>query len=559
MIEFTGFLLIITGSVLFVFAWRGRLVNNNPHCRGCGFDLDGLPLEQTANCPECGRLITSSKAAIRYGRRKRRRGFVALACLVVLLGMSGIFWQPISRFSGLSKINWYEVLPEIMVLSMATNGNTKALDVFHDRLIPGEVSDQVLLELVEHALNLLEDESVVWDERWGNVILYAFIMEKLPEDTLFEIMERSCRTEAHIHQEIDLEIEKVPTWLYIGSLSNGRSDPNFRMELARLLNPGETFPDLPTPYQLRVETSLPHKPGPRERGGSSGAIGHHDPERPGWWLPFPGTSHGVGSEIRVSKDVDAFEAHFEARFLMYKGDQIAHEWTDSIMKQVRRVPEPDYIERVKDASRIEPVIQSITVQSILVPTQLDEARKHDQITNSSPTTLSLMTSIDEEMGLLGELWFDNGESTLQFVTIKMPKLKTNHSYGVSALHTYNQPGQTWIDWFDRNAAFWEIAIENGSVDVIYMPEPDLAATEPRMKRMIDVPIVFKGVQIRTQVPRQRKVHIGRNGPIEQRWGMEDVNQPEVGVSYSAEEHKRLFGRPDPVAGEVYKEAAEDDG
>ena len=558
MIEFTGFLLIITGSVLFVFAWRGRLVNTHPHCRGCGFDLSGLQLEQTPNCPECGRLITSSKGAIRYGKRKRRRGFVAFACLVLMLGVSAMFWQPISRVSGLSKINWYEVLPETMVLSMATKGNTKALDVFHDRMIPGEVSDPDLLELVEHAITLLDDESVVWDERWGNVILYAFIMEKLPEDTLFEIMERSCRTQAHIHQEIDLEIEKVPAWLYIGSRSNGRSDPNFRMKLARMLNPGETFPDLPTPYQLRIETKLPHKPGSREHGGSSGSIGHHDPDRPGWWLPFPGTSHGMGSEIRVSKDVETFDAHFEARFLMYKGDQLTHEWNESIIKPVKRVPEPNYIEGISDASELESVIGSVMIQSVSVPTKLGEARKHERIISSSPTALSLTSKVDAEMGLLGELWFDNGESTLQFVTIRMPKLKANHSYGVSAPHKYNQPGQTWIDWFDRNAAFWEIAIRNGSVDVIYMPEPDLASTEPRMKRMISVPIVFRDVQIRTQVPRQRKVHIGRNGPIEQRWGMENENQPEIGVSYSAEEHKRLFGRPDPVAGELYNDGAEED-
>lgn len=558
MIELIGFLLIIAGSVLLVFAWRGRLVNTHPHCRGCGFDLDGLPLEQIANCPECGRLITSSKAAIRYGRRQRRRGISAIAYLALLLGVSGMFWQPISRVSGMSKINWYEHLPESMVLSMATNGNTKALDVFHNRLIPGEVPDPVLLKLVEHTLTLVDDDSIVWDERWGNVILYAFIMEKLPEEMLHQIMERSYRMRTHIHEEIDLEMEDVSVWLYLDSPPNGGSSATFRMELARTLIPGETFPDLPTPYQLRIETRTPYKPGPRERSGPSGAIGHHDPDRPGWWLPFPHAGHGMGSEMRVPKELHTFEAHFNARFLMYKGDQLAHEWTESVIKQVKRVPEPDYIERVTDATEIESVIRSITIQSVAVPTKLDEARKHDRIINSSPMTLSLMTMIEAEMGLLGELWFDNGESTLQFVTLKMPQIRSNHSLGVSAPHKHNQPGHTWIDWFDRNAAFWEIAIENGSVDVIYMPEPALASTEPRMTSMIDVPIVFKDVHLRTQVPRQRNVHIGRNGPIEQRWGMEDVNQPEVGVSYSAEEHKRLFGRPDPVAGQLFDEATGDD-
>ena len=551
--------ILLIGICACVSGMRGRLLNTHPHCRGCRFDLDGIELDSTTRCPECGRLISTGGSSVRIGLRKKRPAVLVLGLLLTLIGTGGLSYPLWSQMPAWKNINWYERLPESMVLTMATNGNTKALDVFHNRLIPGEVPDPVLLKLVEHALTLVDDDSIVWDERWGNVILYAFIMEKLPDEMLHQVMERSYRTQAHIHEEIDLEMEDVSVWLDLDSPPNGGSSATFRMELARTLIPGETFPDLPTPYQLRIETALPYKPGPREQGGSSASIGNHDPDRPGWWLPFPSTGHGMGSTMRVPKDLDTFETHLEARFLMYKGDELAHEWTESVIKQVKRVPEPDYIDRVTDISELESMVRSITIQSVAVPTKLDEARKHDRIISGSPMTLSLMTTIEAEMGLLGELWFDNGESTLQFVTLKMPQIRSNHSLGVSAPHKHNQPGQTWIDWFDRNAAFWEIAIANGAVDVIYMPEPALASTDPRMSTMIDVPIVFKNVPIQTQVPRQRQIHIGSsNGPIEQRWGMENENQPEVGVSYSAEESKRLFGRPDPVAGEVYEQAEDEE-
>lgn len=551
--------IFLLGMCACVSGMRGRLLNTHPHCRGCRFDLDGIELVSGTRCPECGRLISTGGSSVRIGLRKKRPAVLVLGLLLALLGTGGLSYPLWSQIPAWKNINWYEHLPESIVLSMATNGNTKALGVFHDRLIPGEVSDQVLAQLVEHALNLVDDESIVWDERWGNIILYAFVTEKLPEDMVHEIMERSYEVRAHIHSEIDLQMENISVWLNIDSPSRGKSDPTFRMELARSMAPGETFPELPTPYQLRIETGNPYGPGPRERGGPSGAIGRYDPDRAGWWLPFPSSGHGMGGEMRVPRNLESFEAHFEAQFMMYKGDRLAHEWTETIIKQVKRVPEPNYIERISDASELESVIRSITIQSVSVPTNLDIARKHDRIINSSPMTLSLMTTIEEDIGLLGELWFDNGESTLQFVTIKVPKLQENHNYGVSAPHKYNQAGQSWIDWFDRNHSFWEIAIENGSVDVIYMPEPDRASTDPRMTRMIDVPIVFTDVSIRTQVPRQREVHIGSsNGPIEQRWGMEDTNQPKVGVSYSADEYKRLFARPEPVAGEVYEEVVEDD-
>jgi len=549
--------ILLLGVVLFVRAIRGRQISSNQHCRACKFDLVGLGLNRDSLCPECGKPIIPNTPTIQVGLRKRRPVFATLAVLLILLGGVGIAWPKVSQLPTIKNIDWYAKFPESMLLKLEAGGDKQALQTLHDRLIPGTLSDQALQSLITRSLILIDDETIVWDKRWGDVILYAFIMEKLTDEHLFQVMERSYQSRASIHDEIDMDTEQVAVWLNIDSPPNGKSDPNFEMKLAQALVPGVTFPDLPTPYQLRIETRLPHKPGPRERRGGYGAIGVHDPDKPGWWLPFPYSGHGMGGQMRVPKETEEFEAHFEAHYLMYKDDRLFHEWSESIVKHVRRVPNPEYLERVKRSPELEALVGTITMRSISVPTQLDEARQHDRIMNGSPGITAVITSVASDMGLLGELWFDNGESTLLFAPIKLEETKENHHYSLSAPHEYDKKGQSWIDWFDRNKQFWEVAAENNSVNVIYKPMHTMAASHPQLKKMIDEPIVFKDVPINIQVPQQRDVHIGRNGPIEEHWGMENKNQPEVGVRYSSEEYKRLFGRGDPAHGELITDSEEE--
>lgn len=167
MIELLGLFLLVLGVLAIVRGLRGRLINTHPHCRGCGFDLHGLQLDAGTNCPECGRPVRSGGPAVRIGKRQRRPGLISLGVLVVLLGIAGVGWQPLSRISGLQNIDWYHYLPEPMLLSLEAKGNTNALAELHSRLIPGELSEEGLQKLIDRSLALLDDESVPWDERWG--------------------------------------------------------------------------------------------------------------------------------------------------------------------------------------------------------------------------------------------------------------------------------------------------------------------------------------------------------------------------------------------------------
>ncbi|MBA2301706.1 MAG: hypothetical protein H0W08_03650, partial [Acidobacteria bacterium] len=67
----------IVGSLIAAVAllrrgWTGRVVDDHPICRACGFDLFNRPPDQIV-CPECGVDLKSARA-IRIGNRQRRQG-----------------------------------------------------------------------------------------------------------------------------------------------------------------------------------------------------------------------------------------------------------------------------------------------------------------------------------------------------------------------------------------------------------------------------------------------------------------------------------------------------
>ena len=71
----------LTGIGLVVWGWRGRHVDDHPHCASCRFDLFGLNAPRT--CPECGHDVTAPGAVIR-GLRVVRRGPLATGLALLL-------------------------------------------------------------------------------------------------------------------------------------------------------------------------------------------------------------------------------------------------------------------------------------------------------------------------------------------------------------------------------------------------------------------------------------------------------------------------------------------
>lgn len=109
-----GASILAGGGLLVAFwAWFGRLVDRDPHCRRCRYNLTGLPREQpSARCPECGRSL-AQRRAVRMGLRRVRRGALVAGMLCVLIGGTGIGFYLAGRARG---IDWYQFYPDALVI-----------------------------------------------------------------------------------------------------------------------------------------------------------------------------------------------------------------------------------------------------------------------------------------------------------------------------------------------------------------------------------------------------------------------------------------------------------
>jgi len=82
-----------------VLAWRGvhgRLVDDDPHCRRCGYNLIATP-RRPGRCPECGATIYGL-GTIRLGARKRRESLIIIGAAIMLLCLFpiGLAFVPVS-------------------------------------------------------------------------------------------------------------------------------------------------------------------------------------------------------------------------------------------------------------------------------------------------------------------------------------------------------------------------------------------------------------------------------------------------------------------------------
>lgn len=71
------------GAVLVWRGVRGRLVDDDPHCRRCGYNLIATP-RRPGRCPECGATL-HGLGTIRLGARKPRERLIIVGAAIMLL------------------------------------------------------------------------------------------------------------------------------------------------------------------------------------------------------------------------------------------------------------------------------------------------------------------------------------------------------------------------------------------------------------------------------------------------------------------------------------------
>jgi hypothetical protein len=76
------------GAALIWRGLRGRRVDDDPHCRRCGYNLIASP-QRPGRCPECGATIYGL-GTIRVGARKRREPLIIIGAAIMLLCLGPI-------------------------------------------------------------------------------------------------------------------------------------------------------------------------------------------------------------------------------------------------------------------------------------------------------------------------------------------------------------------------------------------------------------------------------------------------------------------------------------
>ncbi len=551
MILLISCIVFILGIVLMIRAMRGRLVSNNPHCRNCKFDLVGLELSRDSICPECGKPIVPDTPTIQIGLRKRQPRLVLFAVLLILVGGTGLAWPKVSQMPSIKNIDWYAKFPESLLLKLEEGGSDKALQELHNRLIPGTLSDDGLDKLVDRAFAMQADESIAWDERWGDVLIYALHSEKMTQEQVHQYFEKAFEVRVEFYSEIGRDTDQVSFMTHVGGAERGGSETNFRYQWAQTRNVNGVWGELDLPYQYRVESNLPYKPGLDAKSGGGGVSGNIDLNEDIVWIPYSSDSTGTGSSIPMDLEMDEFDFVFSFHIEIYKHGELFHERSKRIVHHVTRVDHPQYQKFADDPAEVKILVESMSMSPIRIPTHIEEAFLHEDLLSNRPSISAIKTTLDSDHGLLGELFFRVGDQEIPFRNVRLNS-KPNSSMSMSSPSGGWTRENSWLNYFIDSQAFWNLALEAGKVDVIYRPRPEDGLDAPAIKSMINVPVIFRDVPVMKIIPKQVTYTDGATGKEYQEWSFRPEPDLHTGVSYNQSQMKQ-FARPKPVAGEIFEE------
>lgn len=115
--------LLLVGLVLTIWALVPRRRGSEPLCRRCEYNLTGHTDATEPRCPECGANLTPLRATV-HGRRYRRWGWATMGIIVFLLGLGPLVAEMVG---GVSRYDWYRIMPTSWVVSDATDPNSGRL------------------------------------------------------------------------------------------------------------------------------------------------------------------------------------------------------------------------------------------------------------------------------------------------------------------------------------------------------------------------------------------------------------------------------------------------
>ncbi len=538
------------GIVLFIRAIRGRVVSVHPHCRGCKFDLHGLTLSRDSVCPECGRAVIPGTPTVMDGRRVFGRRLAVVAVLLMLVGGGGLAWPSVSRMPAIQNIDWYAKFPEGLLLRLEEGGDKKALQELHDRLIPGTLSDEGLQTLIDRAFAAQADEAVVWDERWGDVLLFSFLLDRMPQEKIFGYLEGAILFDLKVHEEVGFETESIKYTLIRLEPKRGTWSYSFLNELRQLL-PSKQYSGLITGFHDRIEAFRPYENIQDRRAGgfrSGSALSMDDYE--GFWVPYQRGGSRSGTRLDLDLDRSEFLFTFPVQITIYKEKAVYHEWLIEKKVQITRAENPQYLKPFTDERVIAQVAKALEMSKVDVPVDAEQAKTEKDITSGVSSILHISCSVDQKLGLLGKLVLDNGVEQIDFARLSIPELQqTRYAYMTPDPYQF---GRNWLDYFIDHESFWEVAREKGTIDVIYMPDLSAGLDDAQFEQVINRKIIWRDVPIDHQELYPTN-YIERDGTKREGVSLRSASQPRVGESLTSVEYEARRQRLEPIAGEFLED------
>ncbi len=514
MIFVIGAVVLLLGLIVVVCGFRGRLVNNHPHCRGCGFDLHGITLESSTRCPECGRLISTGGQTTRNGRRKKQRGLLAFGVMLTLVGFVGVSYPMWSKIPAWKNINWYEHLPESMLISMSTRGNASALSELHARMITDSLSDAGLNQMLTFALSRIDDESQEWDEQWGDVIVWCMLTSQMTHEQVGSFAESTMNAEIRTRTAICASDESIAYTLGVYGEPRGAA-VSFLPSMDRdagIAKDWERLSGRKNPWSIEVTTEQV-------------------------WIDQPPRIEMSGSWINLSEWVPVDEAYFEhaalaripegshasivlnsnARFtLKHKGHEV-HSWDQTMTARVG-LSEEEVQNAVPftDPDEIDRYVSTLNASYVQYPRnrmlgRLKEGTKDCQWARTI-TVHSLEKPLDGSISALFDLYVRVDSEEILFTSLTQgadQSLEFERGWSES---------RNMLDYFDEHQELWSRAEEQGHVDLILRPNPDLAALDPRHTQYIDAEIIFREVPLMILEP----IDTGHPSPAGTTWSWVNV-------------------------------------
>lgn len=451
--------LVAIALILLVASLRGRITARGRFCRACRFDLAGIDAQ---SCPECGRDVAAPGATRPIRRTRSRVGLVAALVLILAGGL-------IAAAPHAGSPAFFAGLPDAQILLLNKLGVDGALTELAARTTRAEpLSDAHWRAAIARGLDHQADTATPWDPRWGQVLAHAFVQQRMTEDQMRTYLRAGFDAEVTIRDRIAHDADRAGFWI--------------NWTQGRITTSG---PSVPTGVTYLQNLSR------------SGVVGDDTPERDGGGsrgeLIIQGTgfagSSGLGSAVVIPAEAragDSVRVYVETRFVLNDADgQPALRLEPARYEQTVRIlpPSEPVVALVEDTAAAEAVRAETTVTPLTVAIP-DPDQVERWGTNAGQMQINFGT---RPHAVAGRLYARTDSGEIELGAVRLPAGEGQHGHGVGI---YITPGE-----LDKHLPGLRALAELETVDVVFRTDPDAARDDPRIDRVFDLTLLFRGVPV----------------------------------------------------------------